>query len=58
MADRILVLADGKVEASGTHEQLMAQGAAMPNSSNCRPPAIADHAAARARATMRRRGSN
>lgn len=25
MADRILVLADGKVEASGTHEQLMAQ---------------------------------
>ena len=26
MADRILVLADGKVEASGTHDQLMAQG--------------------------------
>ena len=26
MADRILVLADGKVEASGTHQQLMAQG--------------------------------
>ena len=26
MADRILVLADGKVEASGTHEHLMAQG--------------------------------
>ncbi|KAF1698074.1 ABC transporter ATP-binding protein [Pseudoxanthomonas jiangsuensis] len=26
MADRILVLAGGKVEASGTHEQLMAQG--------------------------------
>ena len=26
MADRILVLADGKVEASGTHEQLMVQG--------------------------------
>ena len=26
MADRILVLADGKVEASGTHEQLMMQG--------------------------------
>jgi ATP-binding cassette subfamily B protein len=26
MADRILVLADGKVETSGTHEQLMAQG--------------------------------
>ncbi len=26
MADRILVLADGKVEASGTHGQLMAQG--------------------------------
>ncbi len=26
MADRILVLADGKVEASGTHSQLMAQG--------------------------------
>ncbi len=26
MADRILVLAAGKVEASGTHEQLMAQG--------------------------------
>ncbi|MEO5962482.1 MAG: ABC transporter ATP-binding protein, partial [Thermomonas sp.] len=26
MADRILVLAEGKVEASGTHEQLMAHG--------------------------------
>ncbi len=26
MADRILVLADGKVESSGTHAQLMAQG--------------------------------
>jgi len=26
MADRILVLADGKVEASGTHAQLMSQG--------------------------------
>ncbi|MEO6155930.1 MAG: ABC transporter ATP-binding protein [Thermomonas sp.] len=26
MADRILVLADGKVEASGTHEQLIAHG--------------------------------
>ena len=26
MADRILVLAEGKVEASGTHDQLMAQG--------------------------------
>ena len=26
MADRILVLADGKVEASGTHEELMVQG--------------------------------
>ena len=26
MADRILVLADGKVEASGTHQQLMSQG--------------------------------
>ncbi len=26
MADRILVLADGKVESSGTHEQLMAHG--------------------------------
>ena len=26
MADRILVLADGRVEASGTHAQLMAQG--------------------------------
>nr|WP_312662236.1 ABC transporter ATP-binding protein [Stenotrophomonas geniculata] len=26
MADRILVLADGHIEASGTHEQLMAQG--------------------------------
>ena len=25
MADRILVLADGKVEASGTHEELMSQ---------------------------------
>jgi ATP-binding cassette subfamily B protein len=26
MADRILVLADGQVEASGTHEELLAQG--------------------------------
>lgn len=26
MADRILVLADGRIEASGTHAQLMAQG--------------------------------
>jgi ATP-binding cassette subfamily B protein len=26
MADRILVLADGKVEAMGTHEELLAQG--------------------------------
>ena len=26
MADRILVLAAGKVESSGTHDQLMAQG--------------------------------
>ena len=26
MADRILVLADGKLEASGTHDELMAQG--------------------------------
>ena len=26
MADRILVLADGRVEASGSHDQLMAQG--------------------------------
>ncbi len=26
MADRILVLADGKLEASGTHEQLLVQG--------------------------------
>jgi ATP-binding cassette subfamily B protein len=26
MADRILVLADGRLEASGTHAQLMAQG--------------------------------
>ena len=25
MADRILVLADGKVEAAGTHEELVAQ---------------------------------
>jgi ATP-binding cassette subfamily B protein len=27
MADRILVLADGQVEAAGTHEELMAQHA-------------------------------
>ena len=26
MADRILVLADGKVEAQGSHEELMAEG--------------------------------
>jgi len=26
MADRIVVLADGKVEAAGTHEQLLAAG--------------------------------
>ena len=26
MADRILVLGNGRVEASGTHEQLMAAG--------------------------------
>ena len=26
MADRILVLADGQVEAAGTHEELMAAG--------------------------------
>jgi ATP-binding cassette subfamily B protein len=26
MADRIVVLADGKVEASGTHEELLEMG--------------------------------
>ncbi|MDB5683065.1 MAG: transporter ATP-binding protein, partial [Sphingomonas bacterium] len=26
MADRILVLADGKVEAQGTHQQLVTEG--------------------------------
>ncbi|MNV67574.1 Lipid A export ATP-binding/permease protein MsbA [compost metagenome] len=26
MADRILVLADGRIEASGTHEELMIEG--------------------------------
>ena len=29
MADRILVLADGKVEAMGTHEELLAAGRAL-----------------------------
>ena len=43
MADRILVLADGKVEAAGTHEELVAQGGAIPSSSSCRPPATDSH---------------
>jgi ABC-type multidrug transport system fused ATPase/permease subunit len=42
MADRILVLADGKVEASGTHEQLMAQGGRYSELFECKPPLFGD----------------
>jgi ATP-binding cassette subfamily B protein len=44
MADRILVLADGKVEAAGTHEELMLcySRAVMRSSSSCRPRVTGD----------------
>ena len=42
MADRILVLADGKVEAAGTHEELVSKPGAMPSCSSCRPRATDD----------------
>ena len=54
MADRILVLADGKVEAAGTHEELLASPAATPSCSSCRPPAIARRRAIEAPAASRR----
>ena len=42
MADRILVLNDGQLEASGTHEELLARAGAMRSCSSCRPRGIAD----------------
>ena len=42
MADRILVLADGQVEAAGTHDELMAQAGATRSCSSCRRRGIAD----------------
>ena len=40
MADRILVLADGEVEAAGTHDELLARAGATPSCSSCRRRAI------------------
>ena len=39
MADRIVVLLDGAVEAMGTHAELLERAGAMLNCSNCRPRA-------------------
>ena len=42
MADRIFVLADGKLEAAGTHEELVSKPDSTPSSSSCRPRATGD----------------
>ena len=42
MADRIVVLAEGAVEAAGTHEELLQQQGAMPSCSSCRRRGIDD----------------
>ena len=46
MADRIFVLADGKVEAVGTHDELLARPGLYANSSSCRLPATGDEGSA------------
>src|SRR5262245_17706826 len=42
IADRIAVIADGRVTELGTHEDLLAAQAATRNSLSCRPPGIAE----------------
>ncbi len=42
MADRILVLDQGEVEAIGTHDEMLAKAATTPNCSSCRRRATAD----------------